>query len=263
MAETRATGKAYRQGLSFLALLANLDPCSAEEIQRGATNFGKQNASTGSTSEPIDLDEPLGFGKKHKDTKRRDVPPDYLEWMVSDCKNAKWRKVAENIIIARKAERDERAGAGQSETARGSSPELLIFTRQTDSKIMADLLGVRYEAKHLDELDTDQQEDLLAWFQEEYRVRPLYIKVGTEFGVKVMEAHFPLESYRTLSGEKMKDFGKLLEQHQRIKNAKESTEAHHVNTVIAGWSDTKNIELPAASYEELEDLLNHLNGMAK
>lgn len=74
MAITRATGKAYRIGLSFLPVMAGLEPTPAEEMP----NRGQDQGHT-----CIDLDEPLGFSK-YADMTWREVAveePGFIRWL--------------------------------------------------------------------------------------------------------------------------------------------------------------------------------------
>ena len=260
MAVSRAIGKAYRQALSFLALFAGLNPVAAEEIVKGAVNFGS-DAPKAAGDEFLDLDAPLGFGK-HKETPIRKVERGYLEWMVDNATKGKWAAKARKIIDAL----DKENGVGQPEegqakTTKGKSPELLIFTRQLDVQVLGMILEVRYDKKHLDELDRIEQEDLLAWFQEEIKVRPDFNESGN-LGVHILEAHWPEGSYRTLAPDDMALFGQLLTRHLQIIKARAKDEKQ-ARIIVTGWEMTEKVKLPTATINELDALINGLNGPAK
>lgn len=72
MAITRATSKAYRNGLSFLAVMADLEPTPAEEMQ-GTGNGGEWS--------PTDT---VGFGKHSELTweELAEQEPGYCEWIL-------------------------------------------------------------------------------------------------------------------------------------------------------------------------------------
>lgn len=72
MAITRATSKAYRNGLSFLAVMADLEPTPAEEMQ------GTQSGGEWSPTDTV------GFGKHSELTweELAEQEPGYCEWML-------------------------------------------------------------------------------------------------------------------------------------------------------------------------------------
>ena len=68
MAATRATGKAYRLGLSFLAVLANLEPTPAEEIPQPDSGHSRAGGVGGGHPSPS--------GKMYREPSKQGNPPD-------------------------------------------------------------------------------------------------------------------------------------------------------------------------------------------
>lgn len=79
MAVTRATGKAYRIGLSFLAVMAGLEPTPAEEMPAGLEAQGETDGG---------LDDEVQFGKHRGRTWRHVVEedPEYAAWAVEHAR---------------------------------------------------------------------------------------------------------------------------------------------------------------------------------
>lgn len=98
MAITRATGKAYRVGLSFLPVMAGLEPTPAEEMpgQRSTGGGGKSSTSGADTSDlrcpdcggPIwdnrDDDKSAANGGKRPNFKCKDKDCDWASWDSED-----------------------------------------------------------------------------------------------------------------------------------------------------------------------------------
>ena len=117
MAMTRATGKAFRQSLSILPVLAGLQPTPAEEMDSGQFS----NKSTGGTPAEFNRAASLGFGK-HKDVAWKDVESGYLEWLIDNGSGDR-AKFAQMELDARKNESDL---AGHSKAAPRDTIESLI-----------------------------------------------------------------------------------------------------------------------------------------
>lgn len=189
MAATRATGKAYRLGLSMLAVMANLEPTPAEEIPPGG--FGQ----TQYVDTPFSRDTKVGGKGIHKDLAWKDVPKDYLGWAVSTDKDTKFKRFAQAELEARKE-------------APQNVPELSLFMKALPETSRYALLFDRYAVGTVDEMDPTQQEDLLAWFQAEADARVVYGR-NKEEADTLIKSRFGT-SYVMLSPDQMTELAELL-----------------------------------------------------
>ncbi len=187
MAITRATGKAFRQSLSILPVLAGLQPTPAEEMDSGQFS--------GSSQAKFDRDTKLGFGKHGEETWQK-VDNKYLYGL---SQQDSWRgEFAKQELEARKDKSSQPV------------PELKLFLDKMKPAQITSLLFDRYGVDGVGSLDVEAQNDLLLWLQAERPVRELWEKVGDPNNAKILSAKFQGKSYRMLDPKEMEEMGKLL-----------------------------------------------------
>ena len=82
-------------------------------------------------------DSPLGFGKKHPETPWRDVPKDYLEWIVGNMDKGVYTDFAEQELAARTKEKDvkNKQAAIEEEREVNNAPAVSSITEEQQSAI--------------------------------------------------------------------------------------------------------------------------------
>lgn len=153
MAITRATGKAFRLGLSFLPVMAGMEPTPAEEMPQGG---GGQ-----SSDEPWSPDHKVGFGKHSGLTWRElaDRQPGYCDWIL-DADVDKAPGEAKDWLERALAGEEE----GESLSARGMAQQRFLGTIEDfgtdadDPKEVAQAFGSWWS-----ELNKDVSADLSEW----------------------------------------------------------------------------------------------------
>lgn len=124
MAMTRATGKAFRQSMSILPVLAGLQPTPAEEMDSG------QFSNSSAKPEDFNRDALLGFGK-HTNLAWKDVPTGYLEWVAADEKG----KGGINVTFASKELAHRAEGQTGEQDVRGQWLERITAAKASVSPL--------------------------------------------------------------------------------------------------------------------------------
>jgi len=219
---------------------------------------------------PLNMDAPLGFGKKHKETPIRDVPNEYINWMYENAKQPGWKLLAKRILDARKMDQSppseaedesqisigKRPGPGQSPL---SVPELKEFEKVVSLAAWTAILNERYGAGNTKALTNDQQEDLLAYLQAERDTRGAYV-TDPAIGAEVIKALYPHKTYRTLFPAEMKDLRPILDAHKKIAHARDSIDGARI--IIQGFESKEHQPIYAATLLQLRGIIEAINGQA-
>lgn len=214
----------------------------------------------------LDMDTPLGFGRKHKDTPKRDVPRDYLEYMVRDVKADKWNQLARRILDAREMDQsggqqeEDASQAGDRAAGKVLVPELKLFEQHLKPTVWLALLDERYGVDASSDLDNEQQEDLLAYLQAEGKAHGPYVK-DAETGKEVIKALYPNKSYRTLFPDEMTALEPILEAHWKISQARDSIEGARI--IITGFESRERQSIYAATLLQLRGIIEDINGQVE
>lgn len=229
------------------------------------------NGKPPSSAESLDMEAPLGFGKKHRETPIRKVPTDYIVWMVENAKADKWKSLAVRILEARKmnqlpAVKEE--DLSQDTIGNLYIPELKVFEDHLKPAAWMALLGERYSISQqlapgqspIPLLSKQDQEDLLEYLQAERNTRGAYVK-DAETGKEVIKALFPDMVYRTLSATDMAALRPILEAHWKISQARDSIDGARI--IIQGYEKKERESIYATSLLNLRAIIEAINGQVE